>query len=335
MFVISVAGRSGFLSSLYYALCSRNFRREHSAVLCGRSRFAAELANPAATSALLRRNIHRLEKGLLMRPRRDVFAVSYIHEAMEFYERVVSNPRHRESYNADELKWAHDVLSSYFTVVGSHPKIDAYRKRFQQLPGLDSGCASRAVPYRRDLSVAPSVTIEALQELAQRRRSVRWFLPRPVSRESIRNAVAVALQSPSACNRQPFVFRVVDDPKLVQRVASISYGTVGYSGNIPVIIVLVGRLRNYFDERDRHLIYIDTSLAAMGLVYALEAQGLSSCCINWPDVEARELEIAQVLGLDPDERPIMLVAVGYPDPDGLVAFSQKKTVDQICRFNLE
>ncbi len=92
-------------------------------------------------------------------------------------------------------------------------------------------------------------------------------------------------------------------------------------------------MRNYFDERDRHLIYIDSSLAAMSLVFAAEVQGLSTCCINWPDVEDKEQWMAELLKLDQDERPIMCMALGYPDPDGLVAFSQKKTVEQLRQYN--
>jgi nitroreductase len=151
----------------------------------------------------------------------------------------------------------------------------------------------------------------------------------------IDRAIEVAAQSPSACNRQPFEFRVIDDPELVRAVSVIPMGTAGYADNIPVFVVLVGQQRNYFDERDRHLIYIDGSLAAMGFVYALEAQGLSSCCINWPDVEDRERKMAALLKLEADERPVMCLAVGHPDPAGLVAYSQKKPVDQLRRYNFE
>ena len=174
-----------------------------------------------------------------------------------------------------------------------------------------------------------------LISLAKRRRSVRWFLPRPVPREMIDAAIEVAGQSPSACNRQPFQFRIFDDPELVQRVVQLPMGTAGYGHNIPVMVVLIGQQRNYFDERDRHLIYIDGSLATMGFVYALEAQGLSSCCINWPDIESREAALGELLGLSGDERAVMCLAVGYPDPEGLVAYSQKKPLGQLRRYNFE
>jgi len=169
--------------------------------------------------------------------------------------------------------------------------------------------------------------------LAKRRRSVRWFEPRPVPRAMIDRALEVALQSPSACNRQPFVFHVFDEPTLVQQVCEIPMGTKGYRHNIPAIAVIVGRQRAYFSERDRHLIYIDGSLAAMGFMYALEVQGLSSCPINWPDIEEKEQQMADLIGLGPDERPVMLVAIGYPDLEGLVAYSQKKPLDEARTFN--
>ena len=56
---------------------------------------------------------------------------------------------------------------------------------------------------------------DGLRELAERRRSVRWFADRPVPHDLIDKALEVGLQAPSACNRQPFAFRFFDDPELV------------------------------------------------------------------------------------------------------------------------
>jgi nitroreductase len=112
-------------------------------------------------------------------------------------------------------------------------------------------------------------------------------------------------------------------------------GTRGYAENIPVFVVIVGDLSAFFSERDRHLIYTDGCLAAMSFVFALETLGLSSCCINWPDIAEREAAMAEFLRLRPHERPIMCVAVGYPDRQGMVPFSQKKSLNQLRRYNFE
>jgi len=330
----SLGARSPVFASFYYALFNRSFDREHRAVLAGRQAHDRSQDGTAETSSVLRRGIHRLEKGILSKPRRDIFAVGYIRDTVDFYERAVQAQGNGALVPDEELQWAHDVLEKYFAITGSHPRIDAQRERFEELPTPSfetNGQPKR--PYKRDLSVPPSVDYDDLLKLSKRRRSVRWFRQEPVPRELIRKAVDVASMSPSACNRQPFEFRVFDDPELVDRVASLPAGTKGFHHNFPAIIVIVGELRNYYGERDRHLIYIDASLAAMGFVYAAESLGLSTCCINWPDIEEYEQEADEVLGLEPDQRPVMFMAVGYPDPDGMVAYSQKKPNRQICSFN--
>ena len=81
------------------------------------------------------------------------------------------------------------------------------------------------------------------------------------------------------------------------------------------------------------MIYIDGALAAMSFVLALETLGLSSCMINWPDVEQQERKLARLLHLEPDERPVMQIAIGYPDPLGLVPYSGKKSLERIRRYN--
>lgn len=333
--LVRLGARSPVFASFYYAVFNRSFDREHRAVLAGRMKHdQSQSSERTQISSVLRRGIHRLEKGILSQPRRDVFAVGYIRETVDLYERAVQSRENGALVPDEELRWAHDVLEKYFSITGSHPRIDEQRERFRQLPSPTfetNGAPKR--PYKRDLSVPPSVDYDDLLELSKRRRSVRWFRQEPVPRESIRKAVDVASMSPSACNRQPFEFRVFDDPELVEEVASLPAGTKGFHHNFPAIVVLVGELRNYYGERDRHLIYIDASLAAMGFVYAAETLGLSTCCINWPDIEEYEQEADEVLGLEPDQRPVMFLAVGFPDPDGLVAYSQKKPNPQICTFN--
>lgn len=326
--------RSAVFSSFYYALFNRSFDREHRAVLAGRLAHGRSHGAAGSTSSILRRGIHRLEKGILSRPRRAIFALGYIRETFAFYEGALLAQENGAVVPNEELHWAHDVLEKYFAITASHPRIDPLRERFDALPtpaARTNGKPRR--PYTRDLDIPPTVDYDDLLELSKRRRSVRWFRQEPVPRELIRKAVDVASLSPSACNRQPFTFRVFDDPELIDEVAALPAGTKGFHHNFPAIVVLVGELRNYYGERDRHLIYIDASLAAMGFVYAAETLGLSSCCINWPDIEEYEQRAEKVLDLEPDQRPVMFIAVGYPDPEGMVAYSQKKPNHQICTFN--
>jgi nitroreductase len=71
----------------------------------------------------------------------------------------------------------------------------------------------------------------------------------------------------------------------------------------------------------------------MGFMYALETLGLASSAINWPDFEPLEAKMARTLALTPSERVVMLIAVGYADPEGIIPFSQKKSLDVLRTYN--
>ena len=69
----------------------------------------------------------------------------------------------------------------------------------------------------------------------------------------------------------------------------------------------------------------------MQLMLDAETLGLSTCSINWPDVDAAERKIQGMLELQSHERVVMLIAIGYGDPDGGVPYSQKKQRDLLVQ----
>lgn len=320
-------------SDFYYFALSARFSREHAAVLSGKRQHLRSAHRIDPLRFRLRRNIHRLEKALIMRPRRSKFALSYIEETIRAFE-MVSSVDCRDVSRTMELKWFRDVIEDYFASIEVDVATAGLRERFtvvtKNLPAIGSG---RSAPYPRELGERSDIKYDQFYQLCKQRRSTRWFLPDPVPRDLLDKAVQAALQSPSACNRQPFEYRIIDDPKICLEAASIPMGTGGYAANIRVLVVVVGKLDAYFDERDRHLIYIDGSLSAMTFMLALETLGLASCPINWPDIEDRERRMENLLGLEPWERPVLLVAVGFPDPKGGIPYSEKSPLDAMRRYN--
>ena len=78
---------------------------------------------------------------------------------------------------------------------------------------------------------------------------------------------------------------------------------------------------------------MDSSLAAMQFILALETLGLSSSVINWPDFEPLEAKMQRRLSLDTSDRVVMLIAFGYAHDEGLVPYSAKKSLDTFRRYN--
>ncbi|GHD01616.1 hypothetical protein GCM10007320_60070 [Pseudorhodoferax aquiterrae] len=331
--LLSMAARSQFMAKAYYFFASSAFAREQQAVVAGRLHHARRQASAGVAAVVMRRNIHRIEKGLCMVPQREVFALDYIDETLRAFGNLLT-----AGQLADQplLRYAHDVLTRYFGVTvwpanARQPR--EFARLSTQMPA-DAPLPVRtlAVPAPYEQLPASDVGYAQFLALVQRRASVRSFESRPVARHLIDQAVAAAAQAPSACNRHSLRYVAAADGPIKEQLARLPMGTAGYADDIPVLLAVVGDLSAYPHERDRHLIYVDASLANMQFMLALETMGLASCAINWPEMEQRDARIAELLGLAVFERVVMLIAVGYPRASGLVPHSEKKSVHEMLSW---
>lgn len=321
-------GRSRLLAKIGYGLLSPRFSRENYVTAAGIRRHHQLDKEPTQQShARLRRNTHRLEKGLTMQPRRNVFGLAYLEQLVTDFQVQAAKPNACQ----EELQWANSVLKEYFAVADENePAIKRARKRFAASAYV--GSAEPYSPYERQTALHNTVEFEDFKKLTMQRRSVRWFTDERVPRSLVERAMQAATQAPSACNRQPFNVYIIDEGDILKRAVMQPMGTAGWEHNIPMLAVFVGDFSCFEAARDRHVPYIDASLAAMNMMLALETLGLSSCPINWPDIEIRERRMAKLLKLDAWQRPIMCMAIGYAQKEGGIAFSQKKLPEQLIRY---
>jgi len=324
--IISIARRSQWLAGLYYLIVSTQFRREMHAVLNGRFHFDNVKDRNKPHTFMLRRNIHRIEKGLCMVPRKPIFAAGYIEETVREFEICMSF----QCIEDTEYEWVHDVLKHYFSVVEKTSEINAARKIFDRArKDINRSIKTKKIPFAYKRIDAVGIKFDDFKTLCENRHSVRWFRSKRVPLHIIEQSIEVAVTAPSACNRQPFKFHIFDDPKQAKIIGSIPMGTIGFAENFQCIIVVVADLSAYPFEKDRHIIYIDSSLATMQLLLALELHGLSSCVINWPDIERHERQMAKKLQLETYQRPTMLISVGYAKQEGMIPFSDKKPLKDV------
>ncbi len=325
----ALLSRSKLLTTLYFYIRG-SFYHEQRALLQGQSQYVREEANRTDPVHKIIRDTHRIEKGLSMKDRKDSFAEGYVNDLVD----AVRIAWLEQSTISDgQLHWTTDVLTEYFEVVKHTPPIEKAYERFSELEDEIDYTPDKRTPKRRQELECDPVEYESLLKLSCQRSSTRWFEQEPVPRELLDRAIDIAAQSPSACNRQSYEFRIYDDPELLEELRELPIGVRGYAENIPCLVVLVGKHRAYFHDRDKHVIYIDASLAAMSFQFALETLGLASCSINWPAIRRREKQLEELIDLDPDEAAIMFMAVGYPDSDGMVPYSEKKPLNTIRSYN--
>lgn len=168
-----------------------------------------------------------------------------------------------------------------------------------------------------------------LKDLCVARRSVRSFSPRPVPIAAIRDATQVAQLSPSACNRQPWRVHVYEGRKNIDSMLELQNGNKGFGDTIPLLLVISVEASAFFDSSERNQPYIDSGLFTMSLLLALQAKGLSTCCLNWcvaPDVDRAGHRRGEI----PDsERIVMYLAVGYAADDAFVPYSSRRDVESM------
>jgi len=272
----------------------------------------------------LRRSIHKIEKGLIQKNAKDFFADDYIMSLISLLKDAVI-----EGCDRDTLRWVVGVLNKYFQVVKFTPNIKKAHDEYLSL-GLLEEFHSEWFPYLFINRKMSTVTYGQLKDLAGQRRSIRFYEEKKVDKSLVKKAMEIARLSPSACNRQAYKFVFVEDQKVAKKILDMSGGIKGF--DIPNLIVVTGDYSAYSEAGDIFLPVIDASMAAMSFMYALETLGLSSICLNWRELSSSDRLLREIIGLKKSEVAFFLIGFGYPDQAGGVAFSAKRSVDEMLIF---
>ena len=147
-----------------------------------------------------------------------------------------------------------------------------------------------------------------LTEVIEKRRSIRKFSDKPVSRGILEELIKAAALAPTASNLQAWRFFVADDPKLVRDIDSFS---PGLSGKPPVIIAIASDLAEVERRGSKNsLVYglmMDAAMAAENLMLKATDLGLGTCAIKSYNDKA----VHKLLKLPDTMRLEILISVGW------------------------
>jgi nitroreductase len=320
------------LFTYFSLITSKEYFLEHQGFTRSALKYERSLRNKENNIYFIRRNVHRIEKGLTMRPLRKEFALRFILPTVQAYSSHLSC---HEANKGSELQWATSVLSSYFTNTESNDP--RYNKAKLEFYGLIEEFNVETVNDNKELPLIYSNNIteedrSSFVRVLKNRKSVRWFTKKQIELSKLDLALEEASLAPSSCNRQPYRYVIVNENEKAKRVASISAGTVGWSDNVNCIAVLVADQSAFSNVANRHSIYVDSTLSVMPFILSLESQGLSTCIINWADIPCKEKYMKELLHLKGNERVILSIAIGYAENDVLVPFSKRKYSNEIAEI---
>jgi nitroreductase len=183
------------------------------------------------------------------------------------------------------------------------------------------------------------MNIGGFTSLVSRRRSCRAYVPdRTVPRAVIRQCVEAARLAPSACNRQPWRFVVVDEAAVVRRLVNeckLPGIPHPWWEQVPVFVALCAEL-DLVTHRVAPAVsgipyyLIDLGIAGEHFVLAAESAGLGTCWIGW----FRQKAVKRLLGIPRSVRVGALITLGYPQEDGDTgAPSNRKPLEDILTWN--
>lgn len=144
--------------------------------------------------------------------------------------------------------------------------------------------------------------------------SVRRYTGSPVTDEEITAILHAAMSAPSAVNRQPWEFFVVDDPELLKRLAdALPYAKM--AAQAPLAIVVCGSRERFLEGVDDVLWEQDLSAASENILLAAHAIGLGGVWTCLYPHEERIAPVRAILNIPDRMIPFNLIPVGHPEHD--------------------
>lgn len=143
------------------------------------------------------------------------------------------------------------------------------------------------------------------------RTSVRDYEARPVEKEKIEKMLRAAMAAPTAMNKQPWHFVVVDQRNVLDALA----GANPYAKMLkkaPLAIVVCGNTDKMIEGGGRDFWIQDASAATENLLLAAHAMGLGAVWTGAYPSEERCISISKVLSLSDNLIPLNMIVVGYP-----------------------
>ncbi len=193
-------------------------------------------------------------------------------------------------------------------------------------------------------------------QFMEKRRSVREFSDKEVPREVIENIIMAASTAPSGAHKQPWAFCIVTDPAIKKQIreAAEKEEHENYNGRMseewlkdlepfgtdwqkpfletaPYLIVVFKQAYRLDDEGNKHKHYYvneSVGLASGFLLAAIHNAGLVALTHTPSPMNF----LQDILKRPKNERPFLLIPVGYPARDSLVPNLERKDLDEVATF---
>jgi iodotyrosine deiodinase len=212
------------------------------------------------------------------------------------------------------------------------------------------------ISYTNELNLSEEELIAESENILlalNKRRSLRFFSEKSFPAEVIENLVMAASTAPSGANKQPWTFCVVSSPKLKKliRIAAEEEERISYESRMsdewkedlkpfatdwqkpfleiaPYLIIVFKRAYEFEIGGKKHQNYYvneSVGLACGFLLTAIHKLGLVALTHTPSPMDF----LTKILNRPSNERPFLLIPVGYPADDATVPDIQRKNKEEV------
>lgn len=143
------------------------------------------------------------------------------------------------------------------------------------------------------------------------RTSIRDYEARPVEEEKVEKMLRAAMAAPTAMNKQPWHFVVVDQRSVLDSLADANPNAKMLL-KAPLAIVVCGDMDKVIEGGGRDFWIQDASAATENLLLAAHAMGLGAVWTGAYPSEERSKAISATLSLPDNLVPLNMIVIGYP-----------------------
>lgn len=168
--------------------------------------------------------------------------------------------------------------------------------------------------------------------IIKNRKSVRIYTDDLVSKEKLFGILEAAMSGPSARNKRPWEFIVVDDKETLKKMSVANINGSEPLNNAALAILICGNIEKVYKEAPDYWI-IDCAIAAQNMILTAESIGLGSCWLGvWPQTEKMQNQ-SELFSLPQNIKPHSIITFGYPNDEISKNKVKKALEQQLIHFN--
>lgn len=277
---------------------------------------------------LIIQGYHSIEKGICMPDRRLGFgkdASMYLISNIIKYITLYGN-------KSDQVRHAVVVLHDYFNI---HKKAnflidDKLNKLYQELCTLGISINSTA-PSQLEIDANDyfASANECFEIFSTTRHSVRNFSSKKVNMDLINKSISLALNAPSACNRQSSRIHVFTNKQQINDILLLQGGSRGFGHLADNLILVTSDISGFDGVRERNAPYIDGGIFGMNLMYALHYYRLGACALNCSFDIKSDFKMRKLTSIPDSEVFIMMLLVGHVPSKFMINASTRFKISDI------